>query len=73
MQKAPQAKRGQKAIKTWGGNVGRFPSPTSLHFLLLLYFFEMGVPGDKNPEVYALGRCPRLQNGQKSQLVEQIR
>lgn len=31
------------------------------------------MPGGKNQEIYALGGYPRLQNGQKSQLVEQIR
>lgn len=33
----------------------------------------MGVPGGKNREIYALGECPRLHNGQKSQLVEQMK
>lgn len=33
----------------------------------------MDVPGGKNPEIYALGGCPRLQSEQKRQLVEQLR
>lgn len=33
----------------------------------------MGVPGGKNQEIYALGGCPPLQSGQKSQLVQQMK
>lgn len=40
--------------------------------LLCVCVFETGVPEGKNPETYALGRCPHFQNAQKSQLVEQI-
>lgn len=67
-----QAQRGQKAIRTQG--LGAMERSFLVCLLsLLIFFFLMCMPEGENQEIYALGGCPPLQNGQKSQLAEQIR